>query len=617
PKSTQAPSSQPKPSSSAPTKSATRASGQEHKVSPTDTLWDIAAKNRPDSSISVQQMMVAIQELNPSAFIDNNINLVKEGAVLRLPNAEDVRQVTTREAMAEVATQNRQWQQMLESKGIVPEGTAKPLDGKEVADTEGEAQASEGGADSGRVTLVAADDSLNSSEDESATGNDSVAASEDVSRLQRENSELADRLKDLEEQLSLSEELLTLRSQQIAELESKLKELNESSADELDDEFLAAVEKLEQEQQALAEEAQVANLQTVDESSDDVEAVTEEEITEGQDLSADDQAAAADSEPEVDEGAGEEAEAQEIKDKEEATTKPVAPVVAPEPYEEPSFLGTLLENTALVFGALALLLLALALIVVRAFKGRKEEAALAVSEHEESADDFGDDPFHFDETEAPDAEELAAEAQQLIDSEQYDAAIPVLRNAINQDPSRTTLRKNLLFALYKTNESAYQQEVVAVRGTNDELDAYIAELEHEADATVEDNTLSLDDLEDDLKFDSAAPVLGEEESSEVDDELDFDFGATEEASETLSDDDFSFDLETPLEAEENDQDEGFLDDFDFSFDEDDTTSEDASDDFSLSLSDDTGLGTLELDADSDVELESEPTLELEGSTLLD
>src|SRR5699024_3970492 len=223
----------------------------------------------------------------------------------------------------------------------------------------------------------------------------------------------------------------------------------------------------------------------------------------------------------------------------------------------------------------------------------------------------------FDETEAPDAEELAAEAQQLIDSEQYDAAIPVLRNAINQDPSRTTLRKNLLFALYKTNESAYQQEVVAVRGTNDELDAYIAELEHEADATVEDNTLSLDDLEDDLKVDSAAPVLGEEESSVVDDDLDFDFGATEEASETLSDDDFSFDLETPLEAEENDQDEGFLDDFDFSFDEDDTTSEDASDDFSLSLSDDTGLGTLELDADSDVELESEPTLELEGSTLLD
>src|SRR5699024_4356571 len=130
---------EPKPSSpkrSASTESPTRASGQEHRVSSSDTLWDIAAKNRPDSSISVQQMMVAIQELNSAAFIDGNINLVKEGAVLRLPDADDVRKVTTRDAMAEVATQNRQWQQMLESKGLAPEATAKPLDGKDVADVE-------------------------------------------------------------------------------------------------------------------------------------------------------------------------------------------------------------------------------------------------------------------------------------------------------------------------------------------------------------------------------------------------------------------------------------------------------------------------------------------------
>lgn len=623
---------EPKPSSpkrSASTESPTRASGQEHRVSSSDTLWDIAAKNRPDSSISVQQMMVAIQELNSAAFIDGNINLVKEGAVLRLPDADDVRKVTTRDAMAEVATQNRQWQQMLESKGLAPEATAKPLDGKDVADVEGEGQHLEGATDSGRVTLVAADDSLTDSDEQSAAGNDAIALSEDTSRLQRENSELADRLQDLEEQLSLSEELLTLRSQQIAELESKLKELNETAADDLDDEFLAAVEKLEQEQQALVEETEALDLPETEEQSatdaaaaneeepaDEQESATPEEVTEKEDA-ADSEVKEADADDKSDAE-----DAVEASKDEEADTKPVAPVVAPEPYEEPSFIDSLLENTMLVFGVLALLLLALALLVMRAVKSRKEQAVapLAVDE-EEGSEDLDNDPFHFGEVEAPSADDLAAEAQALINSEQYEAAVPVLRNAINQDPSRTALRKSLLFALYKTNESAYQQEVVAVRGTNEALDAYIAELALEGESTATDDVLSLDDLEDDLKLGDAAPVLGLDdeaaiEPTEESDELDFDFGELED-SESLSEDDFSFNLDTSLETEATDEDKSFLDDFDFSFDDEATTEESDSEDFSFDLDGETGLGTLELDSDGGVELEDEPLLESTSSFSMD
>ena len=42
-------------------------------------LFRIAMENRPDQSVSLQQTMVAIQRLNPNAFVDGNLNRVKAG----------------------------------------------------------------------------------------------------------------------------------------------------------------------------------------------------------------------------------------------------------------------------------------------------------------------------------------------------------------------------------------------------------------------------------------------------------------------------------------------------------------------------------------------------------
>ena len=50
-----------------------------------DTLWAIASKVRPNRRISVQQTMLALQRANPEAFINNNINLLKAGYLLRVP----------------------------------------------------------------------------------------------------------------------------------------------------------------------------------------------------------------------------------------------------------------------------------------------------------------------------------------------------------------------------------------------------------------------------------------------------------------------------------------------------------------------------------------------------
>src|SRR5690606_31923161 len=53
-----------------------------------DTLWQIAARHTQGGS--VQQTMLAIQALNPDAFIGNNINQLKVGQVLRLPDQQQI-----------------------------------------------------------------------------------------------------------------------------------------------------------------------------------------------------------------------------------------------------------------------------------------------------------------------------------------------------------------------------------------------------------------------------------------------------------------------------------------------------------------------------------------------
>ena len=76
-----------------------------------DTLWGIARDNRPDSDLSIRQTMMAIQRENPHAFIDNNINLIRAGQVLRVPSASEIRSISSGEAFAETRRQNAEWRE--------------------------------------------------------------------------------------------------------------------------------------------------------------------------------------------------------------------------------------------------------------------------------------------------------------------------------------------------------------------------------------------------------------------------------------------------------------------------------------------------------------------------
>ena len=70
-----------------------------------DTLWSLSGTYAAAQNTSVNQVMLAVQQKNPNAFIDGNINALKAGEILRMPTREEVVAQDAREAMLEVLRQ--------------------------------------------------------------------------------------------------------------------------------------------------------------------------------------------------------------------------------------------------------------------------------------------------------------------------------------------------------------------------------------------------------------------------------------------------------------------------------------------------------------------------------
>lgn len=71
-----------------------------------DTAGRIAAANKPDS-VSLDQMLVALQRSNPDAFISGNVNRIKAGAVLDIPTAAQAAATPADEASRIVIAQSK------------------------------------------------------------------------------------------------------------------------------------------------------------------------------------------------------------------------------------------------------------------------------------------------------------------------------------------------------------------------------------------------------------------------------------------------------------------------------------------------------------------------------
>ena len=463
------------PVANAPAATSSALQGSEYKTTANDTLWEIAQRV---GGGSVHQTMLAIQDLNPNAFIGGNINRLKNGQVLRLPEDQQIKSRSQAEAIAQVAEQNTAWR---EGRGVA--ASARQLDATKRT-TAGAAPAEAKAKDS--LKLVAADaGKATKGSDTGAAGSKALAdklavTQESLDSARRENEELKGRMTDLQGQLDKLQRLIQLKDDQMAKLQADLATPAAAPSDPAKapppaaKEVPPAPEKAAAPAAAAPKEGEAPDFNYSEEPAGKKpdpasNATTQQPAPKPAEVVKPAPVVAAPPAP-----------------------KPAAkpPVVAEEPQTSP--IDELLANPMLLGiaggGALLLLLVGLMMLSRRnAMKEAELQEQLAVGDEEAHyaadelpADSF--DSFPDDLTENGSNEERVTaqtgdalgEADIYIAYGRFNQAAELLQNAINEEPQRSDLRLKLMEVHAELGDrdgfARQERELREIGGVNAEID---------------------------------------------------------------------------------------------------------------------------------------------------
>ena len=648
--------------------------GETYRVQRGDTLSQIARRVKPGSA-TVNQTMVALKELNPDAFINGNINLLKRGKILRVPTSTDASQISPSLANQQINSAVREFR-----------SSASQLD---ATASSSNAQLATG-SKSGRVKVLAG--GANGSGDSGAGSADQQerisklegnlnSALEQLDKAESEKQELQAKLASLQSQLEAQEKLVEISNESLQALEQNAAKLQEdaaaaearaaAAADEAEaraaDVADTALEQAESEANEIVAQAEegLSNAESdVDEASDAVaDAIdeTSDEINDdikaalrGDTLAEIDQAAEA--EQDLDDSAQE-----SVQDAVETTTPTPQPVVVAPIAQEKGLIDKLLDNILLIGGGLLALIAAIGgFLFLRNRRDDDEEYEF------DDDEDFIDEPLpveaqddeiieddtvvmpHLAEDAAStedtpeqveeddddfETDDIVTEADIWIAYGKYDEAEEKLKKALRKEPRNSEVRVKLM-------------EVYAAQGKGDVFDEQFARLAAIASPALIDRGGELRGTIAGLgEFDASqydvSDVMIEEPAEVVEaepmpitadddmdlsefDDLDLDILAEDDSVEgENATDEVSFDnssLEADLGEELGSDDLGLDDDFELNLDteESDSGFESASeggddlDDIEFALSDD--AATLDSDASS---LDLSDQLDTADSSTLD
>jgi len=425
------------------------------RVKKNDTLWGIAKENRPDLSVTVRQTMVAIQQHNPQAFINNNINLLKSGQVLRIPEADEIRRVSSSDAYAETVRQTQEW----EGKRTIDATQNYDTAPNSVStDQGGLLKLVETGADSVGGSTAEHASGGSATDGQAGSGGQAGPAGESGSASSVEN------VNALEKQLQDLQRLMTLKQEQLALLQVTQAEAELAAAAE----EVAAAEVVADGAEMLAgDEALMGETQVADESLASEMAAETGVVPDGGANTSDSEATvvADDSAAEI-----EAAAAQESRPKEG--------------------IMDIIMNNPLYIGVLVVVTLGSLILLGAISRRRKEEKeypqgfqkTMDASDNDvELSGELGDDLIDVDATAnvadiadaepllgdeelagggAEDARKLLEEADIYIAYGRYERAVEILQPAVNDAPENTELRLKLteIFLASKDQARFSQQE---------------------------------------------------------------------------------------------------------------------------------------------------------------
>ena len=204
--------------------------GGEVTVQRGDTLAAIAQANAVQG-VSSQQMMMALLNANEGAFIQGNVNLVKAGAILRIPDSAELTQISQAEAVAQMGEQNQLWREYRDSirgsSGTRLASNATAPSAPSVPQEEGKTQLSDAAQ---RILDAAKDETLNRKELNIVAESDSTTAAASATADNSEGSADA-QLGEINKKLQLAKEELAstrLESTDLGEQSDELKSTAEN-----------------------------------------------------------------------------------------------------------------------------------------------------------------------------------------------------------------------------------------------------------------------------------------------------------------------------------------------------------------------------------------------------
>ena len=346
-----------------------------YRIKTGDTAWSLAESMRPDQSVSVEQMMLALLRSNPEAFIDENVNGLKRGYILRIPDREEITSMSQAESLALVRQQNALWReyQQRQSKG-------KPASAMDTGTAAGAGTGAESETGA-RLAIVAAGSGT-------AASGAKDPSQMNVSELR---AELARAREALESGLVEKEELQA----RVESLEGQVDRMK--SLLTLEDADLAGMQTHAQETPSTQTPAGEAATQTTEQPQGAEETVTEESVQEETATTEGGGEAGTETQVFVDEQ--QPVEGAETQEQEMAQPEDQSAAYAPAemPPQQQGLLASLLGNPVLLAGIGGGLLLVIVLIVLivkrRGASAEPEMAAslAAVTDIEEVADMVADE----------------------------------------------------------------------------------------------------------------------------------------------------------------------------------------------------------------------------------
>ena len=282
------------------------------KVRREEALWGIAVKLRPDADISIQQMMIALLRANPEAFTDNNINNLKAGSTLTVPDREAILALSTNQARAEATRQYDEWLEKRNAARIATRETpaveeraaqeeplvempATPAATVVMSEAQLKLTPPEGEPVAGSATTSGeTGDPGSESAGDDAIRRQLALAAEEIEAGKAKAEELQSRVLELEETIKRMERLLELKSDSLASLQNNVDSPVAETA--VIDEVEVPADETEQSAATGSDEEMASATETID--------VTEAEDVTPEDMAAVEAGDAAEAESPVSETGG-------------------------------------------------------------------------------------------------------------------------------------------------------------------------------------------------------------------------------------------------------------------------------------------------------------------------